>query len=204
MISQLEKIRSHSEISMPIAKRIRNALFVLLLGGMLGFLAKYTDGSPIGLVGTYLGIWVFITTIVSIYSRSPFAAALHAFLFLFSMLIVYYLYSMYLFGFLPKYYLFAWGSIALLSPIGGFFVWYARGKGWFAAFCAALPISLLIVEGYNFYYTFSFTSGLDLLFAITLLFLLAKEWNQRLKIGAITLVVTIFLIRIGILYYLPA
>lgn len=204
MIAALEKVRASSENNTPFWIKIRNIGFVLLFGAILGFLAKYTDGTTIGLIGTYLGFWVFITTLICIYSRTPLAAAMHAFLFLLAMLAIYYIYSMLLFGFLPKYYMFAWGSIALLSPIGGFVVWYAKGMGWFAAVCAALPISLLIVEGYNFYYTFSITSGLDLLFAVILLFFFTKDWSQRKRTVSITIVLSIVLTRIGILYYLPA
>ncbi|URT71441.1 hypothetical protein [Cytobacillus firmus] len=63
------------------------------------------------------------------------------------------LYSMILFGFFPKSQFIYWGSIALLSPVCGYTVWFARGAGWLAAFCAAVPISLLIGEGFSFIYT---------------------------------------------------
>ena len=204
MIAALDKVRAPSENKTLLVINIRNIGFALLFGAILGFLAKYTDGTTIGLIGTNIGIWIFITTLICIYSSSPLAAAIHAFIFLLAMLSVYYIYSMFLFGFLPKYYLFAWGSIALVSPIGGFVVWYARGKGWFAAVCAALPISLLIVGGYNFYYTFSITAGLDLLFAVILILIFSKDWSQRMRIVIVTIFISIVLARIGILYYLPA
>ena len=204
MLAALDKVRAPSKNKTRLGIKIVNVAFVLMFGAILGFLAKYTDGTTIGLIGTYLGFWIFITTLICIYSRTPLAAAVHTFLFLIAMLAVYYIYSMFLFGFLPKYYLFAWGSIALLSPIGGFVVWYASGMGWFAAVCAALPISLLVVEGYNFYYTFSITAGLDLLFAVILFLIFSKDWKQRMRIASITIFISIVLARIGILYYLPA
>ncbi len=46
-----------------------------------------------------------------------------------------------------------WGLITLLSPLAADIVWFSRGSGWIAAFCAALPIGLLVSEGYNFIYS---------------------------------------------------
>jgi hypothetical protein len=78
-----------------------------------------------------------------------------------------------LFNFFPTYYFIRWGLIVLLSPLAAYIVWFSRGSGWIAALCAALPIGLLVSEGYNFFYTFSPVSGFDLITAI-ILFLLIR------------------------------
>ncbi|MFJ7728689.1 DUF6518 family protein [Neobacillus sp. NPDC097160] len=187
----------------PFQQRLVKVLFVFMLGALLGFLAKYTDGSVVGLIGTYLGFWVVVTTIIAVRSRSPKVAALHAFVFLFAMLIVYYFYSMMLFGFFPMNYFIAWASIALLSPIGGYVVWYAKGNGWRAAFCAALPISLLLVEGYSFFYTLSIPSGFDIVLAVLLFIILPANHFQRLRMLPIVTVLFFLMERFGLLYYLP-
>ena len=173
------------------------------LGVLLGFLAKYTDGTDIGLIGSYLGFWILTTTIIGVWSRSPGAASLHSFIFLASMLITYYLYSTMLFGFFPKQYFIAWGSIALLSPIGGYVVWHARGNGWFAAFCASLPIGILFAEGYSFFYTFLPARGIDIAFAISLWIILPRNSIQRIRTLLLAFVVMFAAESLGLLYLLP-
>ena len=105
-------------------------------------------------------------------------AAINVFLFFVFMLTAYYTYTIMFHHFFPKQYMIAWGGFALLSPFCAYVVWYARGNGWVAAVCAALPISLLILEGYSFYYTLIFAQGFDLMAAILLLFVLPKNKRQ--------------------------
>lgn len=169
----------------------------------MGFLAKFTDGSVVGLIGSYLGFWVAVTTIIAVRSRSPKAAALHAFVFLIAMLFAYYSYSTVLFEFFPKDYFIAWGSIALLSPLAGYAVWYAKGNGWFAAFCAASPISLLLVEGYSFFNMLSIPRGFDLILAILLFIILPANHFQRLRMLPIVTLLFFLIERLGAFNYLP-
>ncbi|MFZ7946995.1 MULTISPECIES: DUF6518 family protein [Bacillaceae] len=203
MKEKLVYIRAKSDQVPPLQTRLVRVLGVFMLGAIAGFLAKFTDGSKIGLIGTHLGFWVVITTIIAVRSRSPKAAGLHAFVFLIAMLIVYYSYSMALFGFFPKNYFIAWGSIALLSPIGGYVVWYAKGNGWRAAFYGALPISVLIAEGYSFFYTFSIPSGFDLFAAVLLFINLPANHFQRLRMLPFLMVLFFLNERFDILYYMP-
>ncbi|WHY77927.1 DUF6518 family protein [Neobacillus sp. WH10] len=203
MKEKLVYIRAKSEKVPPLQQRLVRVLFVFILGALLGFLAKYTDGLVVGLIGTYLGFWITVTTIIAVRSRSPKAAALHAFVFLIAMLLVYYIYSMVLFGFFPKYYFIAWGSIALISPIGGYAVWYAKGNGWIAALCAAFPISLLLVEGFSFFYTLSIPRGFDIILAILLFIILPANHFQRLRMLPIVTGLFFLIEQIGLLYYLP-
>jgi hypothetical protein len=159
------------------------ALALLVFGAFMGLGAKYFDTTPvIGAVGTDLGIWILIAMLIAVCCRSAKAAALHVFLFFAGMLVAYYLYSLKLFGFFPKYYFMVWGGFALLSPICGWVAWYARGDGWFAAFCASLPIALLIYRGYSFYYTGAWVEGLDILSAIALFFILARSLKQKIRL----------------------
>jgi hypothetical protein len=202
MKEKLVYIRAKSDQVPPLQKRLVRVLFVFMLGALLGFLAKFTDGTVVGLIGTYLGFWIVVTTIVAVRSRSPKAAALHTFIFLMAMILVYYFYSMELFGFFPKDYFIAWGGFALLSPVGGYAVWFAKGNGWIAALCAALPISVLLVEGYSFFYTFSIPQGVDIISAVLLFFLLPANHFQRLRMLPIVTVLFFLMERLGVLYYL--
>jgi hypothetical protein len=191
-----QKIRRKPDYALTVQHNLLQLLFVSILGAVLGFLAKYTDGSVVGLIGDYLGFWVLATAIVVAWSRSPEIAALHALAFLASMLAVYYAYSMVLFGFFPAYQFVAWSSIAALSPIGGYIVWHARGNGWIAATCAALPISLLLAEGYSFTYVWSIPAlapprGFALLSAAFLIMVLPASHLQRLRILPIAIAMSL-------------
>ncbi len=199
----LQYIRSVTTESTSVSQKAVSLLFLFLLGAFLGFAAKLVDGTELGLIGTDLGFWILLTTVIAAWSRSPGAAAIHAFIFLSSMLFAYYIYSTILFGFFPTNIFLGWGIIALFSPIGGYAVWFARGKGWWAALSAALPISLLIVQGYPFLYTFHLSRGFDLLAATVLILLLPKTGLQRLRIIAFTAAFALIFEKLGILYYLP-
>ncbi|WP_426901985.1 DUF6518 family protein [Rossellomorea vietnamensis] len=147
-----------------------------MLGLLLGIIAKFADGTILGVIGNQLGFWVFISTLIITKSRTSVSAAFHTIVFFMSMLISYYIYSMILFGFFPRYYFFIWMGAAFISPIWGWIVWYSRRGGWLGAVCASLPISLLIMEGYSIYYTFSIASGFSI-FAAIMLFILVPQRN---------------------------
>ena len=200
MIKKLNKIRpiSHKRYS---SKRIAvTILFIVLFGVSMGVLAKYTDSiSIIGQIGTQLGVWVFIATLIAVFSRSAKAACLHVFIFFIAMLAAYYAYTVIVFEFVPPKYMLVWGFFALLSPLCAYVVWYARGEGWISAVCLSLPISLLISSGYSFFYTFNILQGADLVFAV-LLFLIAPKDNKcRLRSLPVTAVITILIIKLEII-----
>ncbi|MBO3444361.1 hypothetical protein [Clostridium sp. CCUG 7971] len=100
----LNEIRQKERSDLSINQKFIKALLVFIFGAVMGVLAKYTDGTLIGLIGTYLGIWIFIATLISVHSKTPEEAALHVFAFFVAMLLAYYIYSMKLFGFFPSYY----------------------------------------------------------------------------------------------------
>ncbi|WP_241433555.1 hypothetical protein [Listeria floridensis] len=89
-------------------------------------------------------IWLFIALCVSIYSRSPFQAALHVFLFFIGMVGSYYLYSHYIAGFFPQSYALIWIGLTALSPFLGYICWYASGNGTFAILLSAGILSVFI------------------------------------------------------------
>lgn len=109
---------------------------------------------------------------------------------------------MWLFGFFPKYYFIRWGIIALASPIAAYIVWFSRGDGWTAALSAAMPIGLLISEGYPFAYMFQITLEFDILSAFILLLILPINKKQCLRIFISTLLIVFILMNSNILSYL--
>jgi len=184
-----------------------------IIGTLLGIIAKYSDtvtsnGSmgvffhPISIITTRLGMWVFLATIIAAWSKSPKIAAVRVFTLFIGVLLAYYIYSQVLFGFFPTYYFLRWGGIAVFSPLLAYMMWFSRGKGPFAVFCASLPIGLLLEQGYPlFFHVFSVGLLFDILTAILLLIILPKQKVQCLKIAALGILIAFIFRNSHILSY---
>ena len=210
LIDILNKVRNQDVLDLTMKQKAIRFLLIFLLGIMLGFGSKYIEGIPhIGQVGdvldtlasifTQIGIWVFIATIISAWSRNPKMGGIYVFLFFSGTLLAYYAYSMKLFGFFPTYYFIRWGVIASMAPLAAYIVWFSRGEGWIAAFCASLPIGLLVYQGYGY---FSIVTRLNLIFAIVLLIILPKGKYQLFRIIPFAIAVAVILKKFSILSYL--
>ncbi len=149
-----------------------------------------------------VGIWVFIASIIAAWSGAPKAGAIHVFDFFVRMLLDYYIYSMKLFNLFPTYYFICWGLIALVSPLAAYIVCFSSGSGGITALCTALPIGLLVSEGYNFLYTFSPVSGFDLIAANILFCILPKNKYKCLKVSIFTILTLVFLSKLDLLSYI--
>jgi len=179
-------------------------LSVMILGLLFGLIAKSTDSiSVIGEIGTNLGVWIFIGTLIAAYSHTPLLAALNLPVFLLSMLTSYYIYGLFVLGFFPRAYFLGWLVVSLLSPIGSFVIWFSRGKSWPAIISTALPAAVLIAEGYPAYYTFQIPLILDLTFAIILIALLPKTRKQKLFTLIISCIFAFIISKLYLLSYLP-
>ena len=202
-IANLNQIRAKPERKLSATGVLLQAVLSVCLGAALGLLAKYLDGVPdLGMIGTSLGVWILAATVLAAWSRSPEVAALRVFLFFAALLSAYYWYSMLLFGAFPAHYFFAWGAVALLSPVGGYIVWYARGDGWIAAVCAALPVAFLLAEGTPFFYSRWVPQGFDLAAAVALAFLLGNKGSQRVKILALAAIACLGIRRTHMISFL--
>ncbi|AMA74383.1 hypothetical protein ACH33_17330 [Aneurinibacillus sp. XH2] len=215
IIELLSKIRGEQTASITMQQKTLQVLLSFSFGVLLGFISKYSDTIPSnGLLGyilgiisditTRLGIWVLLATIIAVWSNNPRIGAIKVFAFFVGMLLMYYIYSMWLFGFFPTYYFIHWGVIALASPIAAYIVWFSRGNGWIAAFCAAMPIGLLVSTGYPFFYTYTFaiTHGFEILFSVILFIILPTNQKQRLRIFTSTLFIMFIIRNSNILSYL--
>jgi len=192
---------------------ILHVLSFFIFGVLLGILAKFSDtvstnggiGMIIGFISditTHLGLWVFLATVIAVWSRSPLYAGINVGAFFIGMLLAYYIYSLVLFGFFPTYYFLRWGMIAIVAPFAASLVWFSNGKGWMAAFFAALPIGLLLSQGYSFFYFFSIVSGLDLILAIILLIILSKSKVQYSMVVPLSVLVFLFIRNSDVLLYI--
>ncbi len=216
MKEKLNKIRKPAQYS----KKSNFIIFfisVVLTGFIMGVVSKYSDtvASNDGMYGavlhsisyitTELGIWIFIASIIAMYSYKPMHAMMNSIGFFLSMLTSYYLYSRYVCGFYSTKVILYWVVIALLSSICAWIVWYGKGNGWLSDIFASLPIAVLFKLGYRYYDGVldaqSITGLLDLLCAFILLILLSIG-NARMKIIkvlAFAIIISLISNRIGII-----
>ena len=208
----LNTIRGEQILSETFHQKASQVLLTFAFGMFLGFIAKYSDAHSNGLLEnawdiishltTRIGIWVLIATILAVWSKNPRMAATKVFTFFVGKLMVYYIYSMWIFGFFPTYYFLRRGFIALASPVAAYIVWYSKGTGWTAALCAAMPIGLLVSEGYPFFYMFSTTFGIELLFALTLFLMLQDNKKQGLRMLSWIVLIVIIIRHSNALSYI--
>ena len=155
-----DRIRK-SSLNLSFKRQIVITLGVILLGFLLGILQKWVDGTggsnlPVMLqqldIGNYFGrlaIWIFLGTLVSVYSESPLRAAINTFMFFISMLAGYYLYCNSVLGFLPRAYMMMWIVISFASFFMAYICWYAIGEGFIAIFISSVIIGVLLAQAFN-------------------------------------------------------
>ena len=203
MMNKLKNIREFPQTANK-KHEILFTLSVIIFGLLFGFIAKATDSiSLIGDIGTDLGVWVFIVSMIAAFSNRPLSAIINTPAFLLSMLTSYYIYGQVVLGFFPKSYFMGWLVMALISPIGGIVVWLSRGKGIIANICAAMPASILLACGYPALYTHQPVLILDLIFAALLLVILPKTWKERVIAIGIALILAIVIVQLRLISYLP-
>ena len=156
-------------------------LFCLVLGMLMGWLAKDLAGNGvIGAIISNIGIWVFVSALIAVYSPEAVRAAVHVFLYFIRVIAAYYTHLFALGGRVDMGQVVYWIIFAAIGALIGFIDWHAGDKEWLGAGCAALPISLLIAEGYPIYHSMSVSLGFDIVCAIILYILLAPGKNQKL------------------------
>ena len=156
-------------------------LFCLVLGMLMGWLAKDLAGNGvIGAIIYNIGIWVFVSALIAVYSPEAVRAAVHVFLYFIGVIAAYYTHLFALGGRVDMGQVVYWIIFAAIGALIGFIDWHAGDKEWLGAGCAALPISLLIAEGYPIYHSMSVSLGFDIVCAIILYILLAPGKNQKL------------------------
>ena len=156
-------------------------LFCLVLGMLMGWLAKDLAGNGvIGAIISNIGISVFVSALIAVYSPEAVRAAVHVFLYFIGVIAAYYTHLFALGGRVDMGQVVYWIIFAAIGALIGFIDWHAGDKEWLGAGCAALPISLLIAEGYPIYHSMSVSLGFDIVCAIILYILLAPGKNQKL------------------------
>lgn len=153
---KLNKIRPMDKVDKK--QKVSSVIFSFLLGLTSGVIAKILDStffpnelSVLGLIGSSLGIWIFILTLVAVFSHTPKLASIRVFVFLIAMLFSYYLYTFFILNLFPIKFIIFWSVAAILSMIPAYIIWFSRTETLLSSFIIALPISVIAWEGYKYY-----------------------------------------------------
>lgn len=177
----LNKIRTPDK-NTKIKSKIINTLLIFLLGIILGIFSKWLDNLGIndeiwwqhiigildlGNVFSLFGIWIFIATAISVFSKTPLRASLNVFLFFLGMTVSYHLYTIYFSGFNPKSYMIIWYVITLITPILAFICWYAKGNGKISLIICSGILAVMLMSSFSIgMWYFYFKSIIDMILFI--------------------------------------
>lgn len=202
----LNNIREPKQIL--IKQKIINSFMVLALGAVLGILSKVLDDIPSNWLPYFLqtldlrnffsriGIWMFLATVISVYSATTFRAAINVFLFFAAMIATYYSYTIFIIGFYPKSYMMIWIGLTMLSPILAFVCWYAKGKGIFPLIISSFILAVLFGQafGYGMFLEYlSLDYGLEFLLWVAAIIILYQDLKQGIKMVGLSIVFVIIL-----------
>lgn len=189
-----DKIRTPDK-TLKTSKKIINTILIFLLGIVLGIFSKWLDNLSIndaiwwqhilGIVDlrnvfSYVGIWMFLAIIISVFSRTPLRASLNVFLFFVGMTISYHLYTIMFSGFNPKSYMMIWYAITAITPILAFICWYAKGNGKVSIAISSIILAMTMLSSFGIgMWYFDFKSMIDtILFIGTILVLYVNPKNS--------------------------
>ncbi|MDT9719671.1 hypothetical protein QVE09_12205 [Paenibacillus sp. ClWae2A] len=209
--NELSQIRVENQST--TKQKVFSIVCAITIGLILGLAAKLVDAQGIhpifdGICGR-LGIWIFVATLISVFSCSPKLAAVKVFFFFVSLLTVYYLYTVFFLQFFPRREIVFWGMCAVVSPMCAYVMWYARGNGRVSSLVVSLPITALLSEGYQLrdaylpehthYYLIPILMVIYLIMAIVLLFIIPTSRLKFLIILPISILLSFIIIYFNVL-----
>lgn len=210
----LDKIRTPDK-TLKTSKKNINTILIFLLGIVLGIFSKWLDNLSIndviwwqhilGIVDlrnvfSYLGIWIFLATTISVFSRTPLRASLNVFLFFVGMTVSYHLYTIMFSGFNPKSYMMIWYGITAITPILAFICWYAKGTHKISIMISSLILAVMLIVSFSIgLWYFYFKSVIDtLLFLGTMTVLYMKPKNSIYSLLFAIVITLIYSLRLYI------
>lgn len=155
-------------------------------------------------------VWIFAATLIAYYSWGPFGAGIQTLSFLTSMCIGYFLPKYMHYGYNVVLQFVLWGVIALFSMFPAGLIWFSRHIQRGGSFIKTLPIAAILGEFiFTVYHCIDYYSPIPgrpaeplkwllmperitqlsiyMLFIALLVFLLAKNKKERLKIAVLTI-----------------
>ena len=163
-----------SEQPIPLSKAILHTAIITCLGLMAGALIKLLDiyTTNLGNIFSQVSVWIFLCTLISVYSNSAIRAAVNVFGFCMGMLLTYYITAEMTASVYSLTFVYGWTIFALFSPLMGFCVWYSKGKSWVSRI---ISIGIIIVMLVASIVLFDKIRVSDILFAVLTGFILFKN-----------------------------
>lgn len=129
MVNFLNNIRAPNKHRL-FPKALFHTVLIAAAGVLLGAASKLLDiyTSNLGHVFSQMSVWIFICTVISVYSSTPLRAAVNVFWFCMGMLPAYYLTAELTSSVYSMTFVYGWTVFAFLTPFFAFFTWYAKGK----------------------------------------------------------------------------
>lgn len=126
-------------------KYILNPVGMFTIGLILGIVSILLDiyTTNLGNIFSEMAIWIFLGTLISIYSFDRKSAMLNVFLFCIGMLITYYSCDYFIKDIFSKLFIIGWTLFACCSPIFAYFTWMTKNKGVFAKI---ISIGIILVS----------------------------------------------------------
>lgn len=192
---------------------LKTILVSLAFGFILGILSKILDSpsfNPIfSDITSRLGIWVFIATLLSVYSSSPKIASIKVFSFFVSLMLAYYGYSEIVLNIFPRKVIMFWGICSIISPICAYVMWYACGENWRSDVVLSLPIAVLLTEGWGLrnaylpihthYYLVPILMIIYFIMISILLYVIPTKNKQRIFVILISILLSCILLYFNVL-----
>jgi len=211
MRSFLNSIRK--PINIPLPKKVIYPVLFLIVGFISGVFAKMLDETPsntlpyflelldLGNFFSRMGVWIFITVIISLYSKSPMRSGVNVFLFLSGMVGSYYLYTVFIVGFYPKSYMMIWIGMTFISPLLAFICWYAKGKGTIAIFISSIIFMSLSRQSFAFgFWYFDIAYVLEFILLIIMTFILYQSPKQIIQVIIIGILLFLITAQINLFW----
>ncbi|MFI3115705.1 MAG: DUF6518 family protein [Clostridia bacterium] len=215
MFEKLNTIRIPKYISN--RNKVIFSVAVLILGIALGVFSKFLDETASNLLPIFIeqldfgnffsrmGIWIFIATCISFYSKNPTRAGLNVLLFFIGMVSSYYLYTVFISEFFPKSYMMIWILITVLSPFLGVICWYAKGTHTVSVVISSFIFAVMAMTAFNLGINFSYfdvSYFLELILFLATVLVLYNNPKQILKVIGFGSVLFILLSLTPIRYFI--
>lgn len=142
-MSLFDHIRKSGQ-PIPLSKAINHTAIITCLGLIVGVLIKLFDiyTTNLGNIFSQVSVWIFLCTLISVYSNTAMRAAVNVFSFCMGMLLAYYITAEMTASVYSHSIAYGWIMFALFCLPMGFCTWYAKGKSWISKI---ISIGIMIV-----------------------------------------------------------
>lgn len=131
----------------PLNRAVIYSMGIMACGLITGVGVKLMDIYTVhlGNIFSQMSVWIFLCSVLAVYSSTPRRAAVNVFLFCAGMLLTYYLTAEGMHSPYSMTFVYGWSVFSLFSPLLAFFTWYAKGKGTVSRLLTAGIVVVLLV-----------------------------------------------------------